>query len=1084
MDDAHEKMQGKIFSEVDENWYREKYPDVAEAGMPPAHHYLQYGRQEGRFPRPLQALILEQALWGGFSHRALPGLRHLYESTPDPEEKSYAAWALARWYTGDQAWSDALPFLHTLQGQLPRFLEHPGTVLLSVEVLLRNGRVQEAWLWLRSAMAKALSCSDFLLAAANARLPREEEYTNTDDVRLAWLNCMWRNKGLAPVGKKNQSKPLTLNNLQSFCDPLSSPKKAAKVSVLMPAFNASNWIETALQSLLNQTWTNFEVIIVDDASSDNTAALVKSWASFDSRVILLQQRENQGAYVARNLALQYAKGDFITNHDSDDWSHSERLERMVQPLLDDTSLIATMADWVRVDGNLHFQTWRAERSIVEASVATLMCRKNVLQYLGGWDNVRIAADYELYKRLQCAYGIHSVHRVMPGTPLVLARQLPGSLTAAPDTHLRTMYFGVRSLYQELFETWHKLARGPHDLVLPRGKHLRAFPAPAVMLCKNVESRIFDCVIMADLSATASGYEKTRELVESGVAAGLKMAVFHWPEFKKIARTADYYLTHALKSKLEIISPSDSVSTSDLCIVNGALLACPPESLPKVKFKFCKVASLSSGDADRIVFEEEDEKGSVKKYALPLNPSEFNVAWYLHRYPDVRKSRMDPWQHYIKHGAAEGREPGPNFNTPHYLRQCNAAFENRVPALVHYLHVGKALGYDPTHPVIHGAQAYRKGAPTLLLCAHAAGEELLGAERCFLDVVEACQTLHINVLVSIPSVVNSRYVHALQNKSHKVFCVPTTIWQAEVGTCPHATVRLIEIIRSEAVDIVQANTITLREPMLAAQQAGSHALLHIHEVPHQDPELCRTIGLDAESIRRTIIKSPFRLMANSMFTANYYGGKDTAIVKNAVDLDLFNIENTIQHSHIVVGLISSNHPKKGLKDFLRLSEKLESMDASLELRLIGPENSYTAAIHRMKTENRLPSNVVVAGYADTPLLAVSQCNVIINLSRCQETFGRTVLEAMAARRPVVIYRQGSLPELVTDKVNGFILDTGDILGVAQRLCLLAKETDLIRKMGEAGRQMAKKYSIDSLSASLNSVYRKTLKREIDDDLKID
>src|SRR5690606_4158711 len=150
-------------------------------------------------------------------------------------------------------------------------------------------------------------------------------------------------------------------------------------------------------------------------------ARVTTWASRDSRILVLRQQKNQGAYAARNLGLQHATGTFVTNHDSDDWSHPERMERMVCPLLRNARLMATLGDWVRVDSQLHFQAWRIERTLVEPSVATLMWRKQAVGQLGGWDPVRVAADSELYQRLQRVYGTHSVQHVAPGVPLVLAR---------------------------------------------------------------------------------------------------------------------------------------------------------------------------------------------------------------------------------------------------------------------------------------------------------------------------------------------------------------------------------------------------------------------------------------------------------------------------------------------------------------------------------------------------------------------------------------------------------------------------------------------------------------------------------------
>src|SRR5690606_35246228 len=137
---------------------------------------------------------------------------------------------------------------------------------------------------------------------------------------------------------------------------------------------------------------------------------------------------------------------------------------------------------------------------------------------------------------------------------------------------------------------------------------------------------------------------------------------------------------------------------------------------------------------------------------------------------------------------------------------------------------KALGYDPRHPVMQGARPRIENHTTLLICAHAAGKQLFGAERCLVDVVDACSALSMNVLVSLPCTVNTAYVQELRLRAHKVFCVPTTVWQADMSPCPHATARLMDIMRSERVDLVHSNTVMLLEPLLAARFLGLPAVL--------------------------------------------------------------------------------------------------------------------------------------------------------------------------------------------------------------------------------------------------------------------
>jgi hypothetical protein len=103
------------------------------------------------------------------------------------------------------------------------------------------------------------------------------------------------------------------------------------VSVIIPAFNAASFIEGALQSALGQTYERLEVIVVDDGSQDETAALVEAVAAKDPRVTLLRQ-ENAGVAAARNLAIEHSRGTYVAPLDADDRWHPMKLEREVARL--------------------------------------------------------------------------------------------------------------------------------------------------------------------------------------------------------------------------------------------------------------------------------------------------------------------------------------------------------------------------------------------------------------------------------------------------------------------------------------------------------------------------------------------------------------------------------------------------------------------------------------------------------------------------------------------------------------------------------------------------------------------------------
>jgi len=91
-----------------------------------------------------------------------------------------------------------------------------------------------------------------------------------------------------------------------------------KVSIIMPVYNTEKYLEEAIKSVLGQSYSNFELIIVDDGSTDNSLNIIKEMANQDERIVVISLEENKGCAVARNEGLKRARGEFITGMDSDD----------------------------------------------------------------------------------------------------------------------------------------------------------------------------------------------------------------------------------------------------------------------------------------------------------------------------------------------------------------------------------------------------------------------------------------------------------------------------------------------------------------------------------------------------------------------------------------------------------------------------------------------------------------------------------------------------------------------------------------------------------------------------------------------
>ena len=100
------------------------------------------------------------------------------------------------------------------------------------------------------------------------------------------------------------------------------------VSIIMPSYNTAQYIEKTIKSILDQTYTNWELIIIDDCSTDNTDDVVKNYLS-DKRIKYLKNEQNSGAAVSRNRALREAKGQWISFLDSDDLWMPEKLEKQI-----------------------------------------------------------------------------------------------------------------------------------------------------------------------------------------------------------------------------------------------------------------------------------------------------------------------------------------------------------------------------------------------------------------------------------------------------------------------------------------------------------------------------------------------------------------------------------------------------------------------------------------------------------------------------------------------------------------------------------------------------------------------------------
>ena len=126
----------------------------------------------------------------------------------------------------------------------------------------------------------------------------------------------------------------------------------------MPAYNAENYIEKSIQSVLNQTYKDFELIVINDKSTDNTMNIVNDFIRKDQRIKVIDLKENQGVAQARNHGIVASTGRFIAFLDSDDLWHSEKLNTQIRFMLENDCAFSYTAYEIINHKGMRFTTIR------------------------------------------------------------------------------------------------------------------------------------------------------------------------------------------------------------------------------------------------------------------------------------------------------------------------------------------------------------------------------------------------------------------------------------------------------------------------------------------------------------------------------------------------------------------------------------------------------------------------------------------------------------------------------------------------------------------------------------------------------
>ena len=417
------------------------------------------------------------------------------------------------------------------------------------------------------------------------------------DQALAWINRMYDAHGLARIARRHGDRPLSLDNLVGV-DVQAPPREGGLVSVIVPAYNAADMIETALRSLAEQSWRNLEVIIVDDASTDGTADVAERFCATDARFRVMRRSVNAGSYTCRNAALAELRGDYITTLDGDDWAHPQRIARHVADL-EKHDAAFNVSNWVRATDDLLFSGASRPAPVTPLrNMGSFFMRRSVMEKIGGWHEVRIAADTEYMKRAELVFRTPTRGPIVDGAPLVLGRLVDTSLTRSSATSLATLFHGVRREYHELVDFFH--AR--YEAGRLSADELRTWPARgAPPTIRPARGRLVADILLVGDWNTDKDFQQGKRLAGAMHKAGKRVAFFNYPRHSREMRNRlDHRLREYVWSNgMSFVAAGETAKIGSVVIVSPDAFEHVLDRFPTLEFDQLLVLAAAAEPTDTV-----------------------------------------------------------------------------------------------------------------------------------------------------------------------------------------------------------------------------------------------------------------------------------------------------------------------------------------------------------------------------------------------------------------------------------------------------------------------------------------------------
>jgi glycosyltransferase involved in cell wall biosynthesis len=372
-------------------------------------------------------------------------------------------------------------------------------------------------------------------------------------------------------------------------------------------------------------------------------------------------------------------------------------------------------------------------------------------------------------------------------------------------------------------------------------------------------------------------------------------------------------------------------------------------------------------------------------------------------------------------------------------------------------------------------------------------DLYGASRSLLRLLQGSDRDRFRPTVILPE--DGALREAIENLKVRVFVDPSLAIISRYSSWivvmlyrfPVSVRRLVKIIRKENIDLVHTNTGVILSPGLAAKFAGVPHVWHMRESFREGRR-----WLWAIYSRYIQIVSDKIIAVSNATAAQFADRAKVVVIHNGFSLDEFAVGSSVRtefrqrlnigQNDFVTGCVGRiKWGRKGQEHLIEAARLLKARGFLLKFLIVGspfPGNEiHLERLKQLARDLSLQDQIIFAGELSDPKPAYASMDIFVLPSAYPEPFGGVVMEAMSMGLPVIATNLGGSLDQIAEGVTGFLVPPADPPALAARIELLAKDPELRRRMGAAGRErISEKFSLHEMVKKIDNIYENLLSKE--------